>query len=397
MPGPSRLLFRLPATLPIQKPLQGLPQLPFSVNASRVVLAKAEIVSATVIGGITQLRLIEDLSRLIKFKEPSQAAIPPISSLRSIIQPLITVPPSNLISIPAADIVSQAVIHPILQQISIESLSKLISIVAPPVIAPSPIRSLQGIAQPPMVVDLPKLVLVPFADIVSSVITRSLLQPSNLEGLSKLLRADVIPTAPSPPVFSLKGITQPINITPPSEFVVVPLADIVSQAIIHPILQQIATEGLSKLLRADVIAISPGPPIRSLQGIAQALAAIQPSNLVIVPIADIVSNTIVRGVLQRIAIEGLSKLWFVTSDVTIIALPIRSLRGLEQPDFIIGPSSLKKAPVADTVSSTILHTIINDIPIVLLPSQLHRENIVTITGTVMRMWRQRQLWHRSSD
>lgn len=247
---PSLLLFRLPATLPVVKPLQGLSQAPIVVDPPRIISAKAEIVSKVISKGIVQRISIEGLSQLLKFIAPVVAANPPIASLHGVVQPLPIISPSNLLEITPADIVSQVILRSILVDIPGVPASQLLKFIAPSISAP-PVFSLRGIkrdvAELLAVAEPSNLITVPFAEIVSSIITQGAFQQLPADVLSKLIQILAQPTVANFPLYGLKGLLQEIALIEPSALIIVPTAEIISQVIIKGIVQIVPDITLSEL------------------------------------------------------------------------------------------------------------------------------------------------------
>lgn len=264
---PSTLLFRLPATLPVVKPLQGRSQTPIVVDPPRIISAKAEIVSRVVSKGIIQGISIEGLSKLLRFIAPAIAVNPPVSSLRGIIQTVPILSPSNLLEITPADIISQIILQGELVDIPSMPASQLLKFIAPSLSAAPPVFSLRGIkrdvAELLAVAEPSNIITVPFAEIISSIIIQGELQPLPADIISKLLQIFAQPQVANLPLYNLKGLLQEVALIEPSALIVVPTAEIISQVITKGLVQVPSAVTLSQL--NNLLAAATPPPIVTAQ------------------------------------------------------------------------------------------------------------------------------------
>jgi hypothetical protein len=278
-PPPSLLLFRLPPTLPVTKPLQGKPQDPIIVGPPRIIKVPiAEIVSRDVIKGIARGPFF--------------------------------VFPSQIIIVPNAEIVTRVITQGILQQVNIEGLSKLLKFVVPGVVPTPPVFSLHGVTQSIPDIAPSELLKITFADSPPVFGLRGI--PLFIPDIpaSKLLQI-IIPVTPSgPPVFSLHGVS--LNVLDIS---------------------------ISKLSQILLPIVPSTPPVFSLHGVTQPDIIVSPSELLNPPILDIVSKIIIRGLPQDVfaanppqllqititqALQDFPSIWAITGQLKSDIVDVRA-------------------------------------------------------------------------
>ena len=315
--GPSRVVFRLPSTLPVQRPIQGVVRDPYVAGPPAVKLTNAEITNQGIIRSIQQLIAIGNLSKILRVDVAAVAPSPPIFSIRGITQFVPLVMPSDVITVPIADIVSQVV--------------------------------LRGLTQFPFVVDSSKLIRIPFAELTSSIVYK-IVQPDVPITLPSEIIAIIAPTIiPSlPPIFALRNILKDLNIPLQPSSIELPLAELTSNATIRGLLQDLITVGL--------------PSIRN-------------------PIAEITSNVVLKGLIQDIARVGNPTILATIAEIVKQGF----IKGLPQDLILVGPSELVLPAPVEIVSSAVLQGIIQG-RLLVEPSKIVKPaaqtGIVFLTGII---------------
>jgi hypothetical protein len=207
--------------------------------------------------------------------------------------------------------------------------------------------TIQGRAQAPFVVDPSKVIIVPFAEVISRVLYKGIVQDIPTVFPSRLIAfiaPSVIPLVPA--IIALRAVSQRPYLELPPSVATLSTTEIVSNVTIRGLPQDVIIVGLPKSYN---------------------------------PIAEITSNVVIRGLIQDVPLVGLPKILSAIAEIVKQGLT----KGLPQDLILVGPSEIIFPTPAEIVSAAVIRGIIQD-RLLVEPSRVVRPprvvGVVFLTG-----------------
>ncbi len=287
---PSKVVFRLPPTLPVQLSVKGIAREPYIANPPVLYITKAEITSKGTTQGKAQSPFVVD--------------------------------PSKVIIVPFAEVTSRVLYQGIIQDVPTVFPSRLIAFVVPTVVPPSTaIIALRAVSQRPYLELPPSLATLSTAEIVSNVTIKGLPQDIIIVGLPKSYN----PIAEITSNVIIRGLIQDVPIVG-LPTILSAIAEIVMQGLVKGLPQDLILVGPSEIIFPTPAEIVSGAIIR---GIIQDQILVEPSRVVRPPrVVGVVFLTgITRSCPSLAPLAGVTVLAFRTSDNLLIGNAVSDVGG----------------------------------------------------------------------